>query len=193
MEWRRVVGIFAMMVWVVSMCWESLALADKKFCTKEESQSAEAVAATADSWAQLKEQVDRYSHCDDGAIAEGFSESVSRLLADQWRDIRQLGEIVMTQSEFRMFVLRHIDETVPNERLERIGENARERCPQGLEDLCREIESRVVQVLPRVHSPCRYFYPATGFRAGSKGRPVRSTPLGFLPSPQHGLVGHAVN
>lgn len=143
------VGIFAAMVWAVSMGWGSLALADKKFCTKEEAQSAEAVAATADSWEQLKERIDRYSHCDDGAIAEGFSESVSRLLADQWRDIRQLDEIVRTQSAFRMFVLRHIDETVPKERLERIGENARERCPHGLEGLCRKIESRVVQVLPR--------------------------------------------
>lgn len=130
------------------MCWSSIALAEKRPCTKEEAQSAEAVAATVNSWAQLKEQFDHYSHCDDGAIAEGFSESVSLLLADQWRDIPQLAEM-RPQPAFREFVLRHIDETAPEERLERIGENARERCPQGLEDLCQEIESRVNQILHR--------------------------------------------
>ena len=142
-------GILAAMVWVASMCWIPITLAHKQICTKEEAKSAEEVAATANSWAQLKEQFDRYSHCDDGAIAEGFSESVSLLLADQWRDIRQLDEM-RSQSAFRVFVLRHIDETIPEERLERIGRNAKGRCPQGLEDLCREIRSRVAQVLPHV-------------------------------------------
>jgi hypothetical protein len=142
-------GILTAMVWVASICWTPIALADKRICTKEEAQSAEAIAAKVNSWAQLKEQFDRYSHCDDGAIAEGFSESVSLLLADQWRDIRQLYEMRF-QSEFRVFFLRHIDETIPKERLERIGENARERCPQGLEALCRKIGCRVVQVLPHV-------------------------------------------
>lgn len=150
MGWQRMVGILAAMVWVVLICWMPIALADKRYCTKEEARSVEAVAPTADSWPQLKRRFDRYSHCDDGAIAEGFSESISLLLADQWRDIRQLDEIVRHQSAFRVFVLRHIDETVPEERLERIGGNAREQCPPGLEDLCREIGSRVVQVLPRV-------------------------------------------
>lgn len=142
--------ILVAVVLMVSTCWTPIALADQRICTKDESQSAEAIAATAVSWRQLHQKFEQYSHCDDGAIAEGFSESVSLLLADRWADIRQLDVIARSQSAFQEFVVRHIDETVPKDRLERIGINAREQCPQGIEDLCRQIKSRVGQVLPGV-------------------------------------------
>ena len=148
---RWTVGILGATVWVALMSSSPNVLADKRICTMEDAQSAEDVAATANSWARLHHYFERYSHCDDGAIAEGFSESVSQLLADQWRDIRQLDELVRSQSSFREFVLRHIDESPPAERLVRIGENARARCPQDLEGLCRMIERGVRHVLPLVH------------------------------------------
>lgn len=118
----------------------SSALADARACTKEEEQTAEAVAATARSWRQLHQQFERYSHCDDGAIAEGFSESVTLLLAEHWRDIRQLEATLKLDPSFREFVIRHIDETVPGDRLKRIVENANKRCQRSLKNLCRDIE-----------------------------------------------------
>lgn len=150
MVWRGMTDILVAVVLMASTCWTPIALADKRTCTKEEAKSAEAVAATAVSWRQLHQQFESYSHCDDGAIAEGFSESVSLLLANRWRDIHQLDVMAISQSAFRGFVIRHIDETAPKDRLERIGINAREQCPQDIKNLCREIEIRVIQVLPGV-------------------------------------------
>ena len=141
----RPYSLIMALAWATSMYWTPIALAEKRVCTRVEAQSAEVVAATASSWAQLKEEFDCYSHCDDGAIAEGFSESISLLLANQWPDIRKLAEM-KPQSTFHTFVLKHIDETIPKERLEHIGENARERCPQGLEDLCQEIGEHVNEI-----------------------------------------------
>jgi hypothetical protein len=117
------------------------ALADARVCTKEEAQVAEAVAATVRSWGQLHQQFERYSHCDDGAIAEGFSESVTLMLAEQWRSIYQLEMVLRSDPAFRVFITRHIDETVPAERLNRIVVNANKRCPRSLKGLCRDIES----------------------------------------------------
>lgn len=113
--------------------------------------SADIIAGMAYSWAQLHRYFERYSHCDDGSMAEGFSESVSNLLAHQWQDLRQLDGLMRSEPSFRKFVLGHIDETLPAERLVRIGKNASVRCPQDLEGICRIIEKRVRQVLPLVN------------------------------------------
>lgn len=135
---------------MASVLWTPIAVADKRACATEEARSAEVVAATADSWVHLHQRFERYAHCDDGAIAEGFSEAVSSLLADQWTEIRQFDAMLASHSSFSEFVIRHIDETLPKERLERIGENARKSCPEGLELFCREIDVRIIQVLPGV-------------------------------------------
>jgi hypothetical protein len=51
--------------------------------------------------------------CDDGSIAEGFSESVTRLLADDWEALPALQSLTTMDASFQTFVLRHIDETAP--------------------------------------------------------------------------------
>lgn len=117
------------------------ALADTRVCAKEEALAAETVAATAQSWGQLHQQFARYHYCDDGAIAEGFSESVTVLLSRHWQDVRELETIFRTDSAFRKFVIWHIDETVPAERLKRIAGNAKKRCPRSLKGLCHDIEA----------------------------------------------------
>jgi hypothetical protein len=113
--------------------------ADSRICAKNEAKAAETVAATARSWEQLYQQFKSYAHCDDGAIAEGFSESVTLLLAEHWREIRQLEARLKPDPTFREFVIRHIDETVPVERLKRITENSNKHCPRSLKALCRDI------------------------------------------------------
>lgn len=133
---------YLLIMWacVAAICWVPNALAETRICTKEEAQEAESVVAIAKSWKQSHQQFDRYAHCDDGATAEGFSESVSLLLAEHWGEIGQLGAILKSDLAFRKFVIRHIDETIPAERLKRIAKNAGKRCPQNLKKLCRDIE-----------------------------------------------------
>jgi hypothetical protein len=116
-------------------------LADARICTKKEAKAAETASATARSWRQLYQLFERYSYCDDGAIAEGFSESVTLLLAEQWWNIRQFETVLRRDSAFREFVIRHIDETIPTERLNHIAGNANKRCPRSLKSLCLDIEA----------------------------------------------------
>lgn len=109
---------FSLMMWacVAAICWIPNALAETRICTKEGAQEAEGVVAVAKSWRQSHQQFERYAHCNDGAIAEGFSESVSLLLAEHWVNIGQLGAILKSDPAFRKFVIQHIDETIPAER-----------------------------------------------------------------------------
>lgn len=135
-----------LMMWacVAAICWTPNTLAETRICTKEESIEAEGL-ATAQSWGELHQQFKRYAHCDDGAIGEGFSESVSILLAEHWGDIGQLGVILKSDPAFRKFVVRHTNDTVPFDRLEHIAKNADKRCPRNLKKLCRDIEAAASQ------------------------------------------------
>lgn len=128
---------------IAAVCWMPNTSADAPICTQAEAQEAESVAAIARSWRQSHQQFKRYAHCDDGAIAEGFSESVSILLAEHWEDIGQLGAILKSDPTFRKFVIRHIDETIPVDRLERIVKNADKSCPRNLKKLCSDIGAAV--------------------------------------------------
>lgn len=127
-----------LLVCLANIGWMPNALAEAHVCTKEEAIEAESL-STAQSWGQLHQQFKNYAHCDDGAIGEGFSESVSLLLADHWQDIDQLEIILKSDFTFRKFVMRHINETVPVDRLERIQKNVGRQCPRKLKKLCRDI------------------------------------------------------
>lgn len=116
-------------------------LSKARVCSKKEAQDAEVIVSTAKTWGQSYQQFKRYAHCDDGAIGEGFSESISILLAEHWEDIAQLGKISRLNPAFLKFVIKHIDETLPADRLERIAKNAGTQCPLSLKKLCRDIKT----------------------------------------------------
>ena len=123
------------------------ASADIAICSEEEARSAEVAVVAINSWDELYQQFKQYSHCDDGAIAEGFSESISRLLAEQWMEVQLTSRTLIQQSVFQRFLIEHIDETIPALRLEHIVKNIQEKCPGYLEDLCSKIEMEAIQIL----------------------------------------------
>ena len=127
-------------LWLVAIFCSSTALADTRVCTADEAQKAEAVSGVATSWKQLHRQFRQFAHCDDGDIAEGFSESTTLLLADHWETIRQMEPMIASDPPFRKFIVRHVDDSVPAERLLRITRNAGEQCPRNLTDFCQDIQ-----------------------------------------------------
>lgn len=110
-------------------------------CTPEEAQAAEASSAVATSWKTLHRQFRLYRNCDDGAIAEGFSEAVTRLLADRWVTVRDLAPMIASDRAFGRFIVTHVDETVPQARLQKIARNASERCPRSLKGFCADVHA----------------------------------------------------
>jgi len=112
-------------------------------CSVEEAKAAETEASSLQDWDAVFKAYRRYGHCDDAAIAEGYSETVGRLLAHHWDKAGRLGILVRQDVGFRQFVLHHIDDTVPQKYLERIEKNAESSCPKGQGRLCHEILKRV--------------------------------------------------
>jgi hypothetical protein len=98
--------------------------------------AAENEASTLKSWTAVHSSFRSYAHCDDGAIAEGYSESVTLLLANRWNTLPSLAKLVADDPHFERFVIRHINGTVPRERLVKIASNARRDCPKDHRVLC---------------------------------------------------------
>jgi hypothetical protein len=110
-----------------------------KECTREEAMAAEDIAPRLPGWKQIYGAFERFSHCDDGAIAEGFTESVVRLLATHWETLPQVASLESKNPAFRTFVLRHINDTADTSDLKRIADLARTQCPKGHSVLCSAI------------------------------------------------------
>jgi len=115
------------------------AVANQKPCTTSEEKQALDEADSQKDWDALHRSFIRFGHCDDGAIAEGYSDTVGRLLARDWEHIGTLGKLFVSDKKFESFVLRHIDETLPTDTLKTIANYAETSCPAYETALCRKI------------------------------------------------------
>jgi len=95
-------------------------------------------------WEQLYGSFNRYSACDDGAIAEGYSDAVVKMLSDRWEQLPALRTLVDRDKRFGKFVFMHIDSTTADRDLDRVVANASRRCPQHDGQLCSTIRQRAV-------------------------------------------------
>lgn len=108
-------------------------------CSSSEAKEIELIAYSLASWHELYAAFQKYSSCDDGAIAEGFSESISLLMSEKWELIDKLNVYTKDDSKFQKFVIKHIDETAPIERLKKIKMNAMSNCSKNIKGICSEI------------------------------------------------------
>ena len=111
-----------------------------KTCTPKDAEAADAAIDTLDSWTKVAQSVKRFSHCDDGSIAEGYSEAVARLLVDKWDTMPELATLIKHNSALKPFVLRHIDSTLDTNDLNQIKKLAVSSCPtKEFASLCKDI------------------------------------------------------
>jgi hypothetical protein len=115
------------------------ASAQQTQCTIAEAQRAESEAETLRSWDDLYRSYKRYRQCDDGAIWEGYSESVARILVDHWVTLPRFAQLADNEEGFRGFVLKHVDETINGEDARTIRANAQHACPSRLRRLCHDL------------------------------------------------------
>jgi hypothetical protein len=110
----------------------------QKVCTEAEIKEAQKEADQLKDWDGVYRSFKRYGHCDEGGIAEQYSDSVSRLLARDWKHLDALLRLTSDQA-FEDFVIRHIDETMAEDEADLVVANARLHCPPGAQWLCKAI------------------------------------------------------
>jgi hypothetical protein len=95
----------------------------------------------AQTWKSIYRSIKTHPECDDGVIAEEYSDRVVHLLATRWKDLTTLNRLVQSDVKFREFVIGHIDATADVRELRTVMRHATHDCPRSLVKLCREIEA----------------------------------------------------
>ena len=115
------------------------AIAATSQCTQAQAIAAENESSSAESWLSLYKSFNSFEHCDDGAIAEGYSEAVARLFTLEWRSFHVMRNYVRKNKRFERFLLRHIDGSWSIKQVEIVTEHAKQRCLYKDRQFCAQI------------------------------------------------------
>jgi hypothetical protein len=135
---------------VVLFLFCSMALADE--CTQIDARVAETVTDYLDSWENVAIAFKQFGKCDDGSVAEGFSDKISRLLSEHWTLLPQLVRLTEKTRGLEAFILNHLDETVSLNDARKIATLAYGSCPSTARALCTKIRAKLGDV-EHVHRP----------------------------------------
>lgn len=118
-------------------------------CPKDlEKEAIDVVSTDIMNWTVLHDAYLRFLPCDDGAIAEGFTDIAVRILAYRWASLGELGTIAKSDPQFLRFVYRHITSSADPEDLKQIQNNLKKYgCLKTNRKICREIELAVSEAL----------------------------------------------
>jgi hypothetical protein len=132
---------------IVTLLFAQHGYAEKHPCTEGEGRAALDEAVTLRSWDALYKSYKSYRQCDDGAIGEGYSESVARILVDHWNTLPRLAQLADKDAEFRAFAMQHVDVTLNVDDVEKVKTSAKARCPSGLRTLCSDLAKQADSAL----------------------------------------------
>ena len=110
-----------------------------KVCSIPEAKAAETISSSLKTWPAIYRAYRQYGHCDDGAISEGFSESVVHLLASRWHALDKAQHIIAKDPSFQEFIVRHVDSTADGAEVNLVGSNASRHCPKSAARLCQQL------------------------------------------------------
>ena len=98
-------------------------------------------------WNEVHTAYLRFRDCDDGAIAEWYSDNVVHLLARRQADIAGLSKVVQGDKQFGSWLLGHIDSTCDSLELVRAAENSKTQCPNHNASFCGRIRAAAEKAL----------------------------------------------
>jgi len=152
---------------MLSLVVVELAHSQRKPCTRAEQLQAETEADTLRSWDALYKSYRLYGRCDNAAAAEGYSESMARILVDHWNTLPRLAELIREDKGFGDFV--GLDATMNMKDVDAVKQNAKRHCPAGLAGLCNKLakdaDAAIAEDAAAAHAPVEYPSPDRRFKA----------------------------
>jgi hypothetical protein len=127
------------LVWIVSTAIPDGAAETRKTCLPSDMKQAQREVSHIVDWEELHNSFKRFGQCDSGHLEEEYSYTLGRLLAHNWNHVEALLELTDTDPDFKRFILKHIDENIPEEEAQIITRNARHNCPERGDWLCKAI------------------------------------------------------
>lgn len=136
-------GLTALALLVTLMSGLDAAATTANECSDNDGIAAETLTDHLHSWQDMYSAYKQFKQCDDGGVAEGFSEAVARLLADHWANLPQVLPLTRSDPAFEAWFIGHLDETDNNDDLAKIDHLAQRACPVGARKLCDKIHAHL--------------------------------------------------
>jgi hypothetical protein len=127
----------ALLMAVIFLCSGQVIAGEE--CSQSLGMEAENAVDTMKSWSSIYSGFKRYKSCDDGGVAEGFTDAVVHLLTSDWSSLKDAEQLSARSSSFRSFLLRHIDASADTEDLKAIVNFSKSKCPANLKSFCTSI------------------------------------------------------
>jgi hypothetical protein len=128
--------------------WTNLALAGAgNACGQRIGFEAEDSISKLKDWDSVFNSFKQYADCDDGALAEGYTESVVHLLASKWSTLQRASILSTRDPAFREFILRHINASADTDELRQIKNLSHNKCAKHLSGFCGSIESAATKAV----------------------------------------------
>lgn len=83
-----------------------------------------ALAHSRSNWSALQRHHSRFDRCDDGELAEGYSDAVVELLANKWNSFDQFVGIARSHQDFLHWAVKHVDASASESSLVKVVANA---------------------------------------------------------------------
>ena len=112
-------------------------------CTKDKETQAERAIDELTSWQKVYDAYTKFVQCDDGAIAEGYTDKISDLLAYNWKAIGELLKFIRINPQFERFILEHVDTLTTQDQAKAIIANSREHCDATAAEFCNRLAQKV--------------------------------------------------
>jgi hypothetical protein len=132
---------------LIGILFVSLGAGAADQCLPKQAQAAEAATDNMKTWYAIYSGFKAFHYCDDGAIAEGFTEAVVHLLASDWNSVSRAASIARDDKTFHSFLLKHINASANTDELKAIASVSEERCPREASSMCRDIRRSAIQAL----------------------------------------------
>ena len=112
----------------------AVAFAQEKPCTPPEAATAEKSIDRVVNWDQLYKAYKEFRHCDQGPVAEVYTEAVLRCLVE-WKKVEVLANSMSQDKDYNAWVVRHLRAAAPEDQ-KSVYSRAKMNCPKGLDEFC---------------------------------------------------------
>ena len=120
-------------------------------CTLDDQQWIDDELPRLKSWSSIYESYRAYTpQCDDGFLAEGYTEAVVKMLSARWVTVHELARLARRDPAFRRFVLKHVDASADPDDLRKVLTKATRHCPRKLGGLCASLATAAKAALEQV-------------------------------------------
>lgn len=109
----------------------------QKECSKAEAAAAEKAVDRVTTYATLSKAWKDYRHCDKGAVEEGFTDAILRLMVE-WKNVEAVA-LDMRDPEYKKFIHSHLQSEAAKEDRESIYSRAKGSCPLTQGAFCAEL------------------------------------------------------